>query len=229
MSDVPRYVLAMAVLVMSCTIHEWAHVWSAYRMGDPTGKMEGRLTLNPLAHLDPFWTLILPFLTYYYNGFPVGGPKPAPVQSAHFRDPRLGSLWSSLAGPASNLFLAGGGLAVLYVLSKILPGFVGPRSYNALLLFDLFYINLGLALTNLIPVPPLDGSRVLHYLVGRPLDGIMKLVDRAGWLTALPIYLAFLFLARPVLHPVNVRLFSLFGNLFGVGYTGDLFNSYIGK
>jgi len=219
----------MTVIVMSCTIHEWAHVWSAHRMGDPTGKLQGRLTLNPLAHLDVFWTLILPFLTYYYNGFPVGGPKPAPVQSSNFQDPRLGSFWSSLAGPASNLLLAAGGLALLFILRKTLPGFVGPKSYNAILLFDLFYINLGLALTNLLPVPPLDGSRVLHYLVGRSMDPIMRFVDRSGWLTAIPIYLAFLYIARPVIHPVNVQLGYLFGNLFGVGYTEDLFNTYSGK
>jgi Zn-dependent protease len=229
MSDVPRFVLAMTVVVMSCTVHEWAHVWSAYRMGDPTGKMEGRLTLNPLAHLDPFWTLILPFLNYFYNGFPLGGPKPAPVQSSHFRDPRLGSFWSSLAGPVSNLLLAACGLGILVILRKILPGFVGPKSYNALLLFDLFYINLGLALTNLIPVPPLDGSRVLHYLVGPSMDPIMELVDRSGWLTAIPIYLAFLYIAPAVLQPVNLRLYFLFGSLFGVGYTEDLFNTYTGK
>ena len=194
--DVVRFILYLFILVFSCVFHECAHVWVALKQGDTTGRDLGRLTLNPIPHIDVFWTLLLPALTYPSL---IGGPKPAPVNPANFRNPRVGDLWCSLAGPASNLLLAAGALLLLRGLAAVLPDLAPPDSWNALFLFSIFRINMVLAIVNLIPVPPLDGSRFLHFIAGRSLDPVMNFFDRAGWLTAIPILFAFLLLAPTVL------------------------------
>jgi Zn-dependent protease len=198
-------------------------------MGDPTGKAEGRLTLNPLAHVDPYWTFILPLFTYFVFRFPLGGPKPAPVDPRHFANPRIGAFWSAIAGPASNLALASVGIGLLFVLQRTVPDLVPPDSYNALAIFSFFYINLVLAVANLIPVPPLDGSRFVHFVVGRPLDPVMGFVDRAGWLTAIPIFFAFYFLFPFAWGPVEEQIQLLLVWLFDRDYAYRLLRTYYGS
>ena len=199
--EVVRFVMGMAILVFSCVFHECAHVWVAYKLGDNTGKDLGRLTLNPIPHIDLFWTILLPALMLISSRPPIGGPKPAPVNPSNFRNPRVGDLWCSLAGPASNLLLAAAGLLLLRLLLAIAPDLVAPDSWNALFFFSIFRINVVLALVNLIPVPPLDGSRFVHFIAGPSLDPVMNFFDRAGWLTALPILFAFMVLAPYALGP----------------------------
>ncbi len=199
--DVVRFLIGMAILVFSCVFHECAHVWVALKQGDTTGRDLGRLTLNPLPHIDLFWSILLPGFMLLQSQSPIGGPKPAPVNPANFRNPRVGDLWCSLAGPASNLLLAAGALLVLWILRSIAPGWVAPDSWNAFFFFWVFRMNVVLAIVNLIPVPPLDGSRFLHFIVGPPLDPVMSFFDRAGWLTAVPIYFAFVYLAPYALAP----------------------------
>jgi Zn-dependent protease len=152
-------------LLLSLTVHEWAHAWAAYRLGDDTAKMQGRLTLNPIAHIDPIGTLILPLL-----GVPFGWAKPVPVNPTRFRrgvKMSTGMIITAAAGPLSNLVLA--------VLSAVALGFVArfaPSSASpggdlgvATLLTTLLVINVTLAIFNMIPIPPLDGSRVVDGLV----------------------------------------------------------------
>ncbi|QJA05378.1 site-2 protease family protein [Thermosulfurimonas marina] len=136
-------------LLAAIVFHEVAHGWVAWRLGDPTAKAAGRLTLNPLKHLDPLGTLVLIFTQA------IGWARPVPVNPYYFRHPRRDMMWVGLAGPLANFLLALA-LALLYrALAPLLP-----RSLEIMLVLGV-RINLGLGLFNLLPVPPLDGSRVL--------------------------------------------------------------------
>lgn len=149
-------------LLLSLTVHEWAHAWSAYRLGDVTAEREGRLTLNPLAHMDPIGTLLLPLL------MPIGWAKPVPVNIGGFHPqvgPRTGVLLVAAAGPISNLVIAMLSIAVLLTMASCL----GDTASIPLALYSLLdtciWLNVLLAFFNMIPVPPLDGSRIVDALM----------------------------------------------------------------
>jgi Zn-dependent protease len=164
-------------VLLSLTVHEWAHAWSAWRLGDDTAKMLGRVSLNPLDHIDPVGTLLLPLL-----GVPFGWAKPVPINPLRFRaniSMPLGVLITAAAGPISNLLLAGAGCAILAGLSHLANPDSGhgldPHAYAAVLQFvqTLVLINVLLALFNLLPISPLDGSRIA--------DAIMPASLRPAW------------------------------------------------
>lgn len=145
------------VVVTTLPVHEFAHGYVAYRMGDPTAKYQGRLTLNPLAHLDLFGTIMLMF-----TGF--GFAKPVPINPYNFKKPKVGMALTALAGPVANVLLALV-VAVVYKLLVLLIAAAGLY-YNEMLttflglLRQIVYVSVGLAVFNLLPVPPLDGSRI---------------------------------------------------------------------
>ncbi|MBK53974.1 MAG: site-2 protease family protein [Candidatus Marinimicrobia bacterium] len=145
-------VLLIPVLLFALVFHEFSHGWVAYKLGDPTAKNQGRLTLNPIAHLDPFGSMMILFV-----GF--GWAKPVPVDSRYLANPREDMMKIAFAGPASNLFLAliGG------VLIR-LTGYAGPLT-SMLILFT--QINISLAVFNMIPIPPLDGSQIFSGIMIR--------------------------------------------------------------
>jgi len=149
---------------LAIILHEVAHGWVAYRLGDPTAKLAGRLTLNPLAHIDPVGTILVPLMLLFFailTRLPIiifGWAKPVPINPLYFRRPYRDMMLVGLAGPLMNLSLAGLGTALWYPLS---------HSGGALALFLAIFIliNIILACYNLIPIPPLDGSRVLAYFL----------------------------------------------------------------
>jgi len=148
---------AVPVILLALTIHEWAHAYTANRLGDPTARLMGRMTLNPLAHLDLFGTIAIVLI-----GF--GWAKPVPVNPANLREPRKHMMWIASAGPLSNLAQA----LVLGLLLQL--GFSGhPQTAAGEFLLKMvtygIFINVALAIFNLIPVPPLDGSKILYGLV----------------------------------------------------------------
>ena len=158
-------------LILSLSVHEWAHAWMAFQLGDRTAESQGRLTLNPLSHIDPIGTVLLPLL-----GVPFGWAKPVPINPAFFNHSismRTGVMLTALAGPVSNLCIA--------FLSAILKGLVvrpGSVSFDQALtlttLFDmLITMNIALAVFNMLPIPPLDGSRIV--------DGLLPDRLRSGW------------------------------------------------
>jgi len=152
-------VLQLAVLILAITVHEYAHGYTAYRLGDPTAKYAGRLTLNPLAHIDPFGTIILPFLLVMMGIPPIGWAKPIPVDFMSLRNPRRDALWVGIAGCFANFTLAFLSALVIKLLPAVSSGLFGR------LLITSVVINVILGVFNLIPIPPLDGSRIVSSLL----------------------------------------------------------------
>jgi len=161
--DLAGRVMILIPMLLSLTVHEWAHAWSAYRLGDDTAAMQGRLTLNPIAHIDPIGTLILPLL-----GIPFGWAKPVPVMPTRFRrsiSMNTGMLITAAAGPLANVVLALASAVALGVVAHGSPEVLWKPVGVAALLRMLIGINITLAIFNMIPVPPLDGSRVVDGLI----------------------------------------------------------------
>lgn len=175
MLDLRFLVLLIPVILLALSVHEYSHGLAAYRLGDPTAKYAGRLTLNPLSHLDPIGTLML-FLVHF------GWAKPVPVDPRYFANPKRDMLWVALAGPASNMFLAFlSGLVIRFINAHPGPfmgSFIG-NSFAVMMVLSL-QINLALAVFNLLPIPPLDGSKVLYGLLPPQYEHVAYNLERYG-------------------------------------------------
>ncbi|MDD5617870.1 MAG: site-2 protease family protein [Candidatus Omnitrophica bacterium] len=144
---------SIALFFLAVVIHEFAHGWVAYKLGDPTAKHSGRLTLNPLAHIDPVGTIILPlFLIITHSPILFGWAKPVPVNFLRLNHPKKDMIWVGLAGPIANILVA----VIISILIKLDIAFM-----PILILRYFLILNLFLAVFNLMPIPPLDGSRVV--------------------------------------------------------------------
>jgi Zn-dependent protease len=164
-------------ILFGLTVHEYAHGYAAYKMGDPTAKLAGRLTLNPIPHLDLLGTAML-FLVHF------GWAKPVPINPAYFRDRRKGIIYTSFAGPLANIivaFLFGLILRFVFVPNLLNPSFSGGLiQIIHLIIFYAVFINLILAFFNLIPIPPLDGSHILKYLLPSQARVNFEQIERFG-------------------------------------------------
>jgi Zn-dependent protease len=195
--DLGMILLRVFALFMALTFHEFAHGWVARQLGDRTAEAEGRLTLNPKDHIDPFGTLLLPAILILMKSPVVfGWAKPVPINPLNFRDPRRGMMWSALAGPVINLTLAGG-LTIVFKGLALTGIFIQP-----LMLFLLIAIQLNvfLAMFNLIPIPPLDGGRVLVGLLPREQAYAYSKIEPYGFLIVMGL-LYFNVLDRFLIYP----------------------------
>jgi len=229
--EVVLIIFQVVVLVLAFSVHECAHAWTAWRLGDPTARMLGRVTLNPLKHLDPLGSVIMPLLALFYHWPLIGWAKPTPVTGRNFKNYRRDDILVTLAGPASNLLSATIALILLIVIKHILPG--GDASIAAamaiamhipgvateglpalfpiaLFLYFVIFINLLLFVFNLIPLPPLDGSHILRHFL--PYKAA-QLYDRMGMFALLILFLlggrfiaAFFY---PIYNVFNHILFSV--------------------
>lgn len=156
------------VLLFSVIAHEYAHGYAALRQGDQTALMLGRLTWNPLKHISPFLTIIMPVIMYMTMGVALGGAKPVPVNPRNYRNYRRGDIIVSLAGVAVNFALAiicAGVIALLGLLARVVPAIEPSAGILQVMMTIGIQINLALLMFNLLPIPPLDGSHVMKYLL----------------------------------------------------------------
>lgn len=191
--------LSLPVIVLSLCLHETAHGWVAYKLGDPTAHNLGRLTLNPLKHLDPMGFLAMLL-------FGIGWAKPVPINTRNFKNPRWGMALSGIAGPVSNLLLGFAGL-LLYVLVIVISVLAGVDPWaivwtKVLLLFldVLAFLNIALAVFNLIPVPPFDGSRFAYVFL--PTKWYFKVMQYERY-TGIVIMVIIFILSRLGINPIG--------------------------
>ena len=225
-------IFQVVVLILAFSVHECAHAWAAWRLGDPTAKMLGRLTLNPIKHLDPFGSVIFPLIGLFYGGMLFGWAKPTPVTARNFKNYKRDDILVALAGPASNLISATVALILLVVLKHAIGGgdvavqtamllarrVPGVSTENlpqlfpiALFLYYVILLNLLLFVFNLIPVPPLDGSHILRHFL--PYNAL-QVYDRIGMFGMIFIMLIgggliFRIFLNPLQATFDTLLFSL--------------------
>jgi Zn-dependent protease len=205
--------LLLPVLLISMMAHEVAHGYVAFRLGDPTAKSHGRLTLNPLKHLDPMGTAMF-VITYLFGGFIFGWAKPVPVNPYYFRDHKKGMMLVGIAGPAMNMVVA----ILLSLLIGVLRPVPGTTFTNAL--FLAFQVNIVLGLFNLIPIPPLDGSRLLGGFLSENLYARWSELDRYGMLF---IFLIFFVVRGPFFSALSVAYNFIAHLLLPAAYSGIYF------
>jgi Zn-dependent protease len=199
--DPAAAVLNLIVLLLSLTFHEFFHAWAAWRLGDDTAARMGRLTLNPVPHIDLVGTILLPLMNA-----PIGWAKPVPVNPSRFNrkvGTSRGDIIVSSAGPLSNLLLGLVAAVALGVLARLAPDLVAPGTAGFALLQRFMIVNAGLAIFNLLPIPPLDGGHVAENLMPYPWRGAWEQFARfspflligvvlfGGPLIARPIYFVF--------------------------------------
>lgn len=192
----------LIVLIYSAIIHEYSHGWMADRLGDPTAKYSGRLTLNPIPHIDPVGSILVPaFLWLSHTGFIIGWAKPVPFNPYNLRDQKYGTAKVALAGPASNLILA----LIFGLIIRFMPN-EGIFAVLSTLFSLIVFINLLLMIFNLMPLPPLDGSRILAAFL--PYRGQVFLAQIEPYGLFVILFFVF-FLFSAVILPILSFLFYL--------------------
>ncbi|MFA6000261.1 MAG: site-2 protease family protein [Candidatus Paceibacterota bacterium] len=198
--DATNAVFYIAILIMSVVIHEVSHGFVAEYYGDDTARNAGRLTLNPLKHLDLFGSIILPILMFFSTGFVFGWAKPVPYNPYNLSDRKWGTVAVAAAGILANIFMAViFGLLIRFTLNSDLPaGFYVITS-------SIVITNLALAIFNLVPIPPLDGSKILFSILPESFYSFMVVMEQY----ALIILLIFIFYLSDYLRPILGFLYSL--------------------
>ena len=196
-------VVVIVSVLLSMTFHEAMHAFASHWLGDDTAKLEGRLTLNPFKHIDPFATVALPVLLVLLGQRPFGAAKPVPFNPARVKYQEFGAALVGIAGPLTNLLLAVLGAGLLRLIGIHTQG-IFPD-----VLFVFVAVNVGFFVFNMIPFPPLDGSRLLYAFAPEPLQRIMQQVEAFG-LTGIFIFLFVLFpVISPALGEINGKILTL--------------------
>ena len=210
MFNIETIIIALGTILVSMTLHEAMHGFMAYWLGDDTAKREGRLTLNPIKHIDPFLTILLPLILAVIGAPIFGGAKPVPFNPNRVRYDEWGAALVALAGPLTNFLLA--------FLTFALFAWIHPASGSLLehILLVAVSVNLGFFVFNMIPIPPLDGSRVLYALAPEFIRRSMEWLEQYGII----IVFAVVMLASSVIGQIimgGINFFIvLFGRVFGV-------------
>src|SRR5438552_2679777 len=197
--SIGQFILYMVALIFSLSVHESAHAWMSNRFGDDLARLQGRISLNPVVHVDPIGTLLFPAIMFF-TGVPlIGWAKPTPVNPLRWRDKRVANFWVSVAGVISNMIIAiCAGLMLRILGAAHLIGLYPHRYYGlgiaipegtslivegaATLLQVFFTLNIALAIFNLIPIPPLDGSKVLSSILPPSFEPGLEALERFGYI-----------------------------------------------
>ena len=175
MLDIVGIVIVFCIILFSMMLHELAHGLTAYWLGDETAKLDGRLSLNPLKHIDPVMSVLVPMMLYLMGAPVLGGAKPVPVNKNNLRYGEWGMALVALAGPMTNLLLAFASFLVGYFTGALYVGGIGGS-----ICYELVIINLGFMIFNLIPIAPLDGSRIVYAFAPDGIRRLMDILERYG-------------------------------------------------
>ena len=220
--SIPYIICSILAFVPAIVLHEMGHAFAAYKLGDRTAQSQGRLSFNPINHIDPFGTVIMPLLLMAANMPIFGYAKPVPYNPQYFEDPRKGDLIVGLAGPAANLLQAVVGTIIAWACYTLLPlGQIVNSNEVALYAFTFFLpyyvlINLFLMIFNLLPIPPLDGSSIFAFFC--PVEHLATYYKIQKY--ALPIFLIVVIVVPEVLHvnPIGEYLNLTAYNLFNLTF-----------
>ena len=209
-------IIVLTVILLSMTIHEAMHAFMGYMLGDNTAKEEGRLTLNPIRHIDPVMTILLPLIMVILHAPVFGGAKPVPFNPNRVRFGDWGAALVALSGPITNLviaFIAFG----LGVFSGVInnAGAVQPTIFG-LIISTAVSVNLGFFVFNMLPIPPLDGSRILYAVAPDGVRGVMQKIEQNGVLLVMIIVVLFSDVIGQVMSGCIRAILRVFMNIFGV-------------
>jgi len=210
-----KIALSLFALLISVIFHEQMHARVAWWLGDPTGKNDNRLSWNPIHHIDPFLTVILPVVLYLSAGFVFGGAKPVMINPLNFRNPSLGMCLSAAAGPLSNFFLALVGFVACVGLYHSIPSTIvaeGALTWNGFFFISFIFINVVLGAFNILPLPGLDGSRILRHFLPRNLRPMLDAIEPyALFITMVLVFLGASRVIVPILGLVALALSGAMG------------------
>ena len=221
-SIIGKFLLSMIALIFSLSVHESAHAWMSNRFGDDLARLQGRITLNPVAHVDPIGTLLLPAIAFFTNIPVIGWAKPTPVNPLKWRNKRVANFWVSIAGVLCNFILAiiaGAAIRLLYEFNLVdllpmsyriivIPHSTSPIAEGAGLLLSIFFsLNFALGIFNLIPIPPLDGSKVLASIMPPSFEPGFEALERFGFiLLILAMFTGVFGFIFSIFMPIGIKL-----------------------
>lgn len=207
-SQIGQFILYMVALIFSLSVHESAHAWMSNKFGDDLARLQGRISLNPVVHVDPIGTLLFPAISFFTGAPLLGWAKPTPVNPLRWRNKRVANFWVSIAGIICNFIIAviaGILIRVLFSVEiiDIIGGTLAPANGDSVvaqgavqLLMVFFRLNVALAVFNLLPIPPLDGSKVLQSILPDTFDSAFEALERFGFI------ILFIALFTGVLGPI---------------------------
>ena len=217
MSSVPEIAYTIAVWIVpvlfAITLHEAAHGWVAYKLGDPTAKSRGRITINPIKHIDPMGTVVVPIFLATLSGFVMGWAKPVPVEPRYFKSPLLDMALVAVAGPASNFVMACfWAFFIVTVDAALNPS--STLSFLADVGEKGIYINIILMVLNLLPIPPLDGGRVVAGILPPSLARPFMQLERFGMIIILLLLVSGIL--GKIMWPIVLHFVKIIGVIFGL-------------
>lgn len=200
-TTISNLIYSIPAVLIAIVLHEWAHGFISYKLGDPSPKAEGRLSLNPLKHLDPVGTLCLLFFRF-------GWAKPVQVNPNYYKDRKMGMMWTALAGPIMNFIISFMTILIVIIILKLFPNFIltdlGYYVYNVLLVTSFLSISLGVF--NLIPIPPLDGSKILFAILPEDMYFAYMKYERYGMI--LLVILLYSGVFSMILSPLTTGIYN---------------------